>query len=212
MRQRTEACSARYQRHRRASPSTTENAIPSWNRDVSGGSIADPRAIEGDPMPEHPSAPHHLVEEGARLERVATGATWAEGPVWAAAPSCRALQRHPHQPDPGVLGGDRRAHRGQRRRGVHQRPHARSGRARRRGHARRQAARGPARYRRRPRGRAPPDHSRRALRPRAPELPQRCRGGIRRGDLVHRPRLRHQAPRRGPRRGRGVRGPLCVPL
>lgn len=33
-------------------------------------------------MPEHPSAPHHLVEEGARLERVATGATWAEGPVW----------------------------------------------------------------------------------------------------------------------------------
>ncbi|MGP5305273.1 SMP-30/gluconolactonase/LRE family protein [Brachybacterium alimentarium] len=33
-------------------------------------------------MPEHPSAPHQLVEEGARLERVATGATWAEGPVW----------------------------------------------------------------------------------------------------------------------------------
>ena len=32
-------------------------------------------------MPEHPPAPHHLVEEGARLERVATGATWAEGPV-----------------------------------------------------------------------------------------------------------------------------------
>ena len=80
-------------------------------------------------MPEHPSAPHHLVEEAtARARR--HGRHLGRRARLAAAPSCRALQRHPHQPDPGVLGGDRRAHRGQRRRGVHQRPHARSGRYR----------------------------------------------------------------------------------
>ena len=166
--------------------------------------VADGAPVAGwAPIVEDP-AMEALLRPDAVLHRLATGATWAEGPVWL-----------PH--DGSVLWSDVVGNRVLRwdpdgrvsvfldARRVRERPHARPRRLGRGLLARPSADRAP-----RARRHADPDRG--PLPGHAVQLPERRRREVRRHDLVHRPAVRHhEQPRGSPGRLRD-RGLPRVPV
>ena len=131
-----------------------------------------------------------VINPSAKLERLATGCRWAEGPAYFPRGPLPRLVRHPERPH-AALGRD-----GRQRLGVplavrlHERPDRRPP--------------GSPRLLRAPGPPGDPDGDRRdahgAGRPlpgQAPQLAQRRRREVRRLDLVHRPVLRHRPRLRG---------------
>ena len=162
--------------------------------------VADGAAIPGwAPIIEDPALAA-LLRPGAVLHRLATGATWAEGPVWLPHDGSvvwsdvvgnRVLRWDPDGRVVGAPGGRR----------VRERPHARSRRVDRGLLARPSAHRTTG-----PRRDAHAD--RRSLPGSAVQLAQRRRRQVRRHDLVHGPALRHhEQPRGSPGRLRDRRLP-----
>ena len=133
-----------------------------------------------------------VVPPGTRLEKLAGGFSFVEGPVWVAGRGRAALQRPQRQPHLPLVAGPRRVgvphqerlHRRRHRRvppARLERPHARCGRA---AHHRRtrQPPHHPAREERRPHG------ARRSLRRQTAEQPERSRLSIGRLALLQRSR------------------------
>ena len=153
---------------------------------------AAPRALaQWQPSPRYPDPAIQVIDQSfaryrlalARVEQIATGMRWCEGPVWFGDGALSALERHPEQPHPALGRGDRR--------GDHL-PQA--GRLRERQHPRpagpaphlraRQAARLAHRVRRH-------DHDRGGqVRRQAAQLAERHRVQVGRLDLVHRSAVR----------------------